>query len=187
MKTIVKTTAIAICTFLATSVQAQQLMTFEENRTFGFKDQNGKIIIAPKYTGAEDFSEGLACVSLNDVWGFIDETGKVVIPFKYNAGYGTGHKFSQGLAAVNLNDKYGYIDKTGKTVIPFEYNEAWDFRSEKNYDGTPKIYAHVRKGSDEFCIDKTGKRIRCWSITKFKQNDNYHKQSSNTIIRLLVR
>ncbi len=162
MKTIVKTTVIAICAFLATSVQAQQLVAFKENGKAGFKDQRGKIIIAPKYTGAEEFSEGLVCVSLNDVWGFIDETGKVVIPFKYNAGYGTGSTFSQGLASVNLNDKYGYIDQTGNTVIPFEYNEAWPFKKGKNYDGTPKIYAHVRKGSDEFCIDKTGKRIRCW-------------------------
>ncbi len=162
MKTTLKLTIVAICVCIATAVQAQQLVAFKEDGKFGFKDEKGKVIIAPKYSGAEDFSEGLACVSLNDAWGFIDETGKVVIPFKYNAGYGTGHKFSQGLAAVNLNDKWGYIDKTGNTVIPFEYNEAWDFKNEKNYDGTPKIFAHVRKGSDEFCIEKTGKRIRCW-------------------------
>lgn len=162
MKTIIKTTAIAICTFIATAVQAQQLVKFKENEKWGFKDQNGKVIIEPKYSGAEEFSEGLASVLLNDIWGFIDETGKVVIPFKYNSGYGTGQKFSQGLASVSLNGKWGYIDKAGNTVIPFDYNEAWDFKNEKNYDGTPKIYAHVRKGSDEFCIDKTGKRIRCW-------------------------
>lgn len=162
MKTTLKTTAIAIGMFIATAVQAQQLVAFKENGKAGFKDQSGKVIIEPKYSGAEDFSEGLACVSLNDVWGFIDETGKVVIPFKYNSGYASGSKFSQGLASVSLNEKWGYIDKTGNTVIPFEYNEAWDFLNEKNYDGTPKIYAHVRKGSDEFCIDKTEKRIRCW-------------------------
>ena len=69
---------------------------------------------------------------------------------------------AQNLIPFERNGKWGYIDKAGNTVIPFDYNEAWDFKNEKNYDGTPKIYAHVRKGSDEFCIDKTGKRIRCW-------------------------
>lgn len=106
MKTIIKATSIAICTFIATAVQAQQLVIFKENGKAGFKDQNGKVIIKPKYSGAEDFSEKLASVSLNDIWGFIDETGKVVIPFKYNSGYGTGSKFSQGLASVSLNDKW---------------------------------------------------------------------------------
>lgn len=162
MKTLIKNIVIALCMFTATTLQAQNLIQFKENNKVGFKDQNGKVVIVAKYEIAEDFSEGLACVSLNDKWGFIDETGKVVIPFMYNSGYGTGSKFSQGLASVSIDDKYGYIDKTGKTVIPFEYNEAWDFNNEKNYDGTPKIVAHVRKGSDEFCIDKTGKRIRCW-------------------------
>lgn len=154
MKTIITTIAIAICMFIASATQAQQLVAFEENGKYGFKDQNDKIVIASKYNGAEEFSEGLASVSFNDKWGFIDKTGKVAIPFKYNSGYGTGSKFSEGLASVNLNDKWGYIDKTGRTIIPFEYNEAWDFSKQGK--------AHVRKGSDEFCIDKTGKRIRCW-------------------------
>ena len=154
MKAIVKTAVIAIISFMATAVQAQQLETFEENGKYGFKDQNGKVTIEPKYSGAENFSEGLASVRFNNKWGFIDKTGKVIIPFKYNSDYGSGSKFSQSLASVSIDDKWGYIDKTGKTAIPFDYNEAWHFSK----DGK----AHVRIGSDEFCIDKTGKRIRCW-------------------------
>lgn len=132
MKTLIKNIVIAICMFTATTLQAQNLIQFKENNKVGFKDQNGKVVIAPKYEIAEDFSKGLACVSLNDKWGFIDETGKVIIPFIYNSGYGSGSIFSQGLASVCIDDLYGYIDPSGKTIIPFKYNEAWHFLNEKN-------------------------------------------------------
>lgn len=69
-----------------------------------------------------DFTEGLACVKLNDKYGYIDKLGNVVIPFIYDYGY----TFSEGLACVGIDEKYGYIDKGGNLIIPFIY-EAWSF------------------------------------------------------------
>jgi tetratricopeptide (TPR) repeat protein len=90
-------------------------------------------VIAPAYTAAHPFSEGLAAVSKSaesssgGKWGFIDEKGTLVIPMIY----GEVGDFSDGLALIAIgeypNTKYGYIDKTGKTVIPAIYDNARPF------------------------------------------------------------
>lgn len=59
------------------------------------------------YDDANNFSEGLARVRLNNKYGFIDKQGKVIIPIKYDY----VDTFSEGLARVELNEKYGFIDK----------------------------------------------------------------------------
>jgi len=46
---------------------------------FGYADRDGKIIIQPQYSWADDFSEGLAPVGINDKYGYIDKTGILVI------------------------------------------------------------------------------------------------------------
>lgn len=63
---------------------------------------------------------------------------------------------------------FGYQKQPDHIKRAYYKSDSLDYEPTKaevisqNYDGTPKIYAHVRIGSDEFCIDKTGKRIRCW-------------------------
>jgi hypothetical protein len=88
----------------------------------GFIDTTGKLVIPAKFTGASDFSEGLAAaaVSKNDVmtWGYVDKTGAWAIEPQY----GMARDFSEGLAAVthisNGATAWGYIDKTGTMVVP---------------------------------------------------------------------
>ncbi|WP_442794801.1 WG repeat-containing protein [Pelobium manganitolerans] len=162
MKTILKTTAIAICTFIATAVQAQQLVVFEENGKAGFKDQSGKIIIAPKYDDyrTKDASrtkdDEVYRVAINEKWGLIDgKTGKELTPLKYKK----INAFSDGLAGVLLDFKWGFIDKNGKEVFPLKYDEpspygvyglGYDF-----YDGIAVVSIGYKCG----VIDKTGKEI----------------------------
>lgn len=162
MKTIIKTTAISICTFIATAVQSQQLVVFKENGKAGFKDQSGKIIIAPKYddyrtkdaTRAKD--DEVYRVAINEKWGLIDgKTGKELTPLKYEK----INAFSDGLAGVLLDLKWGFIDKNGKEVFPLKYDEpsadgvyglGYDF-----YDGIAVVSIGYKYG----VIDKTGKEI----------------------------
>jgi len=60
-------------------------------------------------------------------------------------------KFTDGLACVKQNNKYGFINDKLETVIPCEYDEILtDFN-----DG----FCSVKKGGEEFEIDKTGKRV----------------------------
>lgn len=78
---------------------------------WGFTDRAGNVVVTPKYDYVDNFSDGLALVSIGDRWGdsgdfgYIDKTGKEVVPLSS----GKKHSFSEGLAAVNINGKWGYI------------------------------------------------------------------------------
>ncbi len=74
------------------------LVRFVENEKFGYKDQDGNVVIKAQYFEATDFSEGLACVKKgkSSAWGYIDTTGKMVIP----ASFKQAQPFHEGLAAV---------------------------------------------------------------------------------------
>jgi hypothetical protein len=80
---------------------------------YGYIDKSGTEIIRPQYNYAQDFSEGLAAVKINDKFGYIDNTGNIVIPFQYD----WAQEFSEGLACVGKNKKPCFIDKSGNVVI----------------------------------------------------------------------
>ena len=86
----------------------------------GYINELGEEVIACIYENAYSFSEGLACVEVNNKWGFIDSTGKEVIPFIYKETY----SFKNGLARVKLNNKWGYINQVGNEIIPSVYEDA---------------------------------------------------------------
>ena len=135
---------------------------YSEGDKWGYRTQDGEIIVEPKYNFASYFHEGLAAVRTNGIFGFnkkfgyINEKGEKVIPFKYDDAL----NFSEGLAPVRTNGilglykKWHYIDKTGKKVIPFKYDEASSFS---------EGLADVRKGNRENgkwgYIDKTGHEV----------------------------
>lgn len=82
------------------------------------------MLIKAQFTGADDFSEGLAAVSAPDAngqtkFGYIDKTGKIVIEPKYDYAF----PFSDGLAQVAIQSggtygilRTGYIDSSGKYI-----------------------------------------------------------------------
>lgn len=75
------------------------------------------------YTSTWSFSEGLACVKLNEKYGFID-SGKEVISLKYDNAW----NFSEGLACVKTNNKWGYINNKGIEIISAKYDKAGYFK-----------------------------------------------------------
>ncbi len=100
-----------------------------EYGNFGFKDENGNIVIEPKYVSCIGFSYGLCPVAIhaNDYengsnpyddlrWGYIGETGTTVIPFRYRQA-SIFNKY--GIAVVQ--DEYGensyLINRKGKAVF----------------------------------------------------------------------
>jgi len=117
----------------------------DSTRLFGYKDTiTNKVVIAPKYTFADEFSEGLAGVNIGGAWeyatdyeddyeddysdertfsggkwGFIDKTGKLVVPLKYD----DGSRFSDGMAIVKIGTKQGCINKSGAEIIPVKYDK----------------------------------------------------------------
>lgn len=102
---------------------------------YGFIDQTGAEVIAPQYSRAENFSDGLALVYEGNRAHFIDKTGaRVSIKMEYPC-YVFGTGFHNGLFAVyrerdDLEEPgyyCGYVDKAGKEVIPCIYDDIEDF------------------------------------------------------------
>ena len=73
---------------------------------------NGEFIIAAKYDLAFPFSDGLACINIDDKYGYIDKTGKVVIDRIYESAW----PFKSGEALVKLDGEWIYIDINGKLI-----------------------------------------------------------------------
>ncbi len=104
------------------------LMPVKKEEKWGYINTKGEWAITPKFEDAEDFSDGLAGVRLDDeTTGYIDTTGELVIRLKGAHPHYEG--FSEGLAPVFVDGekKYGFINRRGEFVIPPQYAEARSF------------------------------------------------------------
>ena len=78
----------------------KNIIQFEKEGWWGYKDNNDVVLIKPIYTFTTNFSEGLAYVKNDEFEGIIDKSGKVVIK-----GVTLRSDFHNGLAVVDINDK----------------------------------------------------------------------------------
>lgn len=79
----------------------------------GYIDISGKYVIAPTWTYAGEFSEGLAPVRTEQGWGYIDKTGRMVITPQFES----AGSFFHGLARVHLSGRHNaVIDRSGRIV-----------------------------------------------------------------------
>ena len=88
-----------------------------QGTTWGFIDNRGKIVIAPRFEAALPYSEGLAAVKREGRWGYIDLIGSEVIPIRYR----TVQSFRNGFAIVDAglpDHPVGLIDTSGSWVTP---------------------------------------------------------------------
>jgi serine/threonine protein kinase len=135
----------------------QPPIPFQIGEKWGYKNNEGKVIIDPCYDFADKFSEGLARFKINGKWGYIDDDGNTVIPAEYS---GAGN-FSEGLANVQITEitktgwlglstnvvkKWGYIDQDGAWKIEPSLNYARPFKNGK---------AKISSDSEKY-IDKNG-------------------------------
>jgi hypothetical protein len=119
---------------------AEGMIWFRTSRDsrWGLFDEQGAVILEPKYDNVEVFSDGLAAVNIGakldmtfrppwlrgGKWGYIDRLGKQVIPVSFaRAG-----SFSGGRALVGSDAGEQFIDKEGKVVISISGSGAGDFR-----------------------------------------------------------
>ena len=131
--------SLLILTMLCATILKAQVVPFYSatNDKYGYKDEKGKEVIAPKYDLAYGVEEGMAAVRLNGKYGYVDQKGKEVIHPKYDHTW----KFVGGYAAVKLGDKYGFIDKSGREVIPLIYENGYNYHGTCCYKGQ----AHVKE------------------------------------------
>lgn len=92
-------------------------------KSYGFIDNRGNVVIAPIFSSVSDFENGLCAVSLKkegkSVAGMIDKEANVVTPFVYK--WIDKYCLSNRITVVDTNDKIGFLDKKGKLVIPCQY------------------------------------------------------------------
>lgn len=123
--------------FLRAHAFHEGLAAVEINGKWGFIDTTGKIVIEPKYYLVNDFSEGLASVSLKIaekgymidsyfIEGFIDKSGNVILPFEKHVDYhfkGFNKGLTSGRRFIYSDDKrytgyyeLFYMNRKGKKI-----------------------------------------------------------------------
>lgn len=162
----------------------------EKNNAWGYLDENGEVMVEPKYERACGFREGLASVQRNGKWGWINQRGEEVIkPLYDNAGV-----FNNGIAIAQIGGKWGWIDTKGNVVVSFDYEWVMAFRNDgraaakkagkwgwidtaggivipfqfDKVDGYEEGLVRVTKGTNTFYIDKFGRCVE----------DCYHEQNA---------
>ncbi|PKL43955.1 MAG: hypothetical protein CVV41_09335 [Candidatus Riflebacteria bacterium HGW-Riflebacteria-1] len=140
----------------------------------GYINKEGKTAIAPKFTVAGKFVDGLAPASIllhDEVppTGFIDKSGNFVIQQAFSHAF----HFSEGLAPASTFDpKYeapeiwGYIDSKGKWVIKPAYEMAEHF-----VGGLARVYDQLSSGGEVY-IKKDGSIVANSAMIAGKQSDN---------------
>jgi hypothetical protein len=131
-------------------------------------------MIAPQFTEAGLFHEGMAYVAIDDqrtgntLYGYINKAGKQVIPCQFE----DARDFSCGRAAVKKNGKWLYIDQHGQMALDNSF--VWvDSLFERAANGSTKVSSTevnpkefknglllVAKGNAKYgYVDTTGKTV----------------------------
>lgn len=133
-----------------TTVKASKtdtLYPIQYDNLYGYINQDGKVVIAPMYHSAGDFSEGLAAVREHGLYGYIDIYGNYVIQPQYHFAY----EFHEGFARIQNDSVTYFIDRTGRNLLPFKLKDADDFK-----DGLARIATYTRKVG---LVDATGRLV----------------------------
>lgn len=90
---------------------------FKQNGLYGYIDKTGKPAIPARYSGADEFRNGVAKVSLTDAagatkTGLIDTDGNVVVPIIYDK----INNYYKGAAQVTLGNETFFINCRGERV-----------------------------------------------------------------------
>ncbi len=98
------------------SIEEIEFIKFQENNLWGYKNDDGKVLIEPTYIYAYDFNEfNLALVSDLKGWKYIDKSGAEIIrPYVID---GSPDTFQEGLARYKHKGKFGFFNQKGKITI----------------------------------------------------------------------
>ncbi len=131
-------------------------LTRYQKVAWGYLNGEGQTVIAPQFTRAKDFVNGMAVVQSEGKTKIIDSTGSVVstladIDFD-DTGAGVGDQLlgyscpitvrSDSDGHIYLQPQWGYMDLNGKVVIPAQYDACEPFSEglalvyeERGYNG----------------------------------------------------
>lgn len=160
-----------ILTFLSLYIlqfcYSQNLVPFQENSLWGYKDQQGQVKITPQFQYASNFSSGYAIVANQGKFGAIDSNNKLIFPFRYDFLRPLDDSdFLFGFKAKYFGEYFkGVMTKEEKIKIPADYSSIFkernhytiikirdsvlsststgDFRSSKSVYGVSDIFGNV--------------------------------------------
>ena len=93
-------------------------------KLYGWLDGQGNWAIAPTYTDARQFSEGLAAVKVGDYWGYINKSTLSAVQPKFPS---IPEPFSEGVALVEVQAGSGYMLPDGSRAITDNFQWAKSF------------------------------------------------------------
>ncbi|MFL9843020.1 WG repeat-containing protein [Flavobacterium rhizosphaerae] len=109
--------------YFITQQQYTGLMPYNDNGLWGYKNNEGKIIIAPQYNFARTFEYDAARVILNGKWGLIDTLGAVLAAPQYDSISKPNAMSLPPVYVVSKNNKLGLADAKGKIICAVQYDE----------------------------------------------------------------
>lgn len=94
---------------------------------WGYRNQSGEVVIAPRFGKAGEFADGLAPVRLLSQWGYVDARGRLAIPARFVR----AREFSEGLGAAATGDarapRWGFLETSGEWAIAPRFADASSF------------------------------------------------------------
>ena len=131
---------------LAAQLHAQAVARVMQDGVWGLINQQGEVLVEPRYTYINEFVGDVAVYEDDYLLGLLHASGRVMTPAKYEAieffmKPGDDMQRIETHARVLLDEQWGMIDlSTGELVIPTE----WDYI---NYFGNGRVFAN--KGGRE--------------------------------------
>jgi hypothetical protein len=119
----------------------------KKDGTYGYINEQGRIVVAPKYTKVANFKDGIAIVEEPLTKGYLNLSGKLIDGQMH---HGTLHPFNDGVGVIQEGETYRFIDKNG-AILASGFTNVGHFT-----DG----FAPVQNGLQWSLIDKSGKTIR---------------------------
>jgi hypothetical protein len=130
---------------------------YRKGNFWGYADQNGKIIIQPKYDDVETNGDNFRWQVLkNGKIGVIDQLGNEIIPLEYDSIFRRPVNSSLNEFEVYKEGKIGYFDIKGKEILPAEY-VALEKCSHIFSDNQFNFLVKKRHATNWTLIDKTQK------------------------------
>lgn len=167
-----RTAGLILILFFGSTVFAQQLIKFQLDNRWGYKDADGNVVIPAVYLFANDFNQsGTTAVFTDSGWVYINSSGSSLLTVLDVDNQ--PDKFSNGLARFVEQNKIGYFDESGSVIITPLYDFASSFE-----DGSALVCSEclVEKNGVQYFspgtwmkIDTTGKVIKKLSALESKQ------------------
>lgn len=116
MKSILYVFMLIVCTSATFGITDKKLYPFKKGNLWGYLGNKGDVVINPQYVVAQEFSDGVAAVRVEERYGYINAKGEFIIKAQYDI----ANSFFDGIAKVYVNGKPYIINKKG--VVLFEHN-----------------------------------------------------------------